>query len=79
MSGEYPARYREIDSKLFVTKPSGEVVARDAKVYWDSRTNTIGILLIGDSPLKGFAFDVQLSEVNRTVEEGEWVESVGQL
>lgn len=74
MSGEYPARYRAIDSNLFVTKPSGEVVARAARVYWDSKTNTIGILLIGDSPLKGFAFDVQLTEVNRVMEEGSWVE-----
>jgi hypothetical protein len=63
-------RYRVITSALFVTKPDGTVVRRDTLLYYDTTTDTFGIRIIGDSPLKGYAFDVLQAEFRRARDAG---------
>lgn len=75
---QYPAKYRVIYGGLIVTKPTGEISTRETIIYWDSTNNTIGIHLIGDSAIKGYSFDVRMGEVNRAVQEGEWMNELPQ-
>jgi len=64
-------RYKVSHSKLVVTKPTGEVVQRDVLLYYDIPNDTFGIMLVGDSPLKGYAFDVLQREFKRVRDSGE--------
>jgi len=72
----YPEKFRDTKSLLIVTKPTGEVVQREVVMYWDSTLNTIGIRFIGDSPLKGYSFELAVTEIGRVMQEGRWTPTV---
>lgn len=63
-------RYRVTQSKLVVTKPTGEVSERPVVLSHDRKLNMFEITLIGDSPLKGYSFGVLQSEFKRVRDEG---------
>ena len=64
------AAYKVTDSTLIVTKPSGEVLERPVKLFFNARLNTLGIVLMGDSPLKGYAFEILQREFKRARDAG---------
>ena len=63
-------RFRVADSTLIVTKPSGEVVERPVRLYYDKQLDTFGIQLVGESQLKGYCFEVLQKEFRRVRDAG---------
>lgn len=63
-------RYRVVQGTLIVTKPDGAVVQRDVQLYYDTAVDTFGIRLVGESPLKGYAFDVRKGDFDYAKESG---------
>lgn len=66
-------RYRITRSKLIVTKPDGQVVQREVMLHHDSKLDTFGITLVGESQLKGFTFEVTQGEFHRVRDAGDQV------
>lgn len=64
-------KYRVTKSKLIVTKPDGSIVERDVILYHDRQLDTFGIMLIGESSLKGYCFDVPQREFKRVRDFGD--------
>jgi hypothetical protein len=56
---------------LIVTKPTGEIVERPVVLYYDRKVDTFGILFIGESPVKGYCFDILQREFKRVRDSGE--------
>jgi hypothetical protein len=50
---------------LAITKPDGSMLRREVILYADPGIKTIGVKFVGDSPLKGYAFDLMDSEIER--------------
>lgn len=69
-------KYRVTRSTLIVTKPTGEVVERAVVLYYDKQLDTFGIMLIGESALKGYCFDVLQREFKRVRDSGEPMEAL---
>jgi hypothetical protein len=55
---------------MIVTKPDGIVVQRDVLVHFDAANQLFGIKIIGDTPLKGYTFELFQRELKRTRDEG---------
>jgi hypothetical protein len=62
--------YRVAESTLIVTKPSGEVTERPVRLFYNENLDTLGIVLLGDSPLKGYSFEILQKEFKRTRDAG---------
>jgi hypothetical protein len=71
--------YKVIKSTMFVTDKDGEMTERPALLYVCPSIvpgGTVGVKLIGESPLKGYMIDVRLGEVNRCIASGVELDSV---
>lgn len=55
---------------LAITKPDGSMLKREVILYSDPATRTIGVKFVGDSPLKGYTFDLMESEIARIRDSG---------
>lgn len=62
--------YRVVESTLIVTKPTGEVLERPVRLFYNEQLNTLGIVLLGDSPLKGYSFEILQREFKRARDVG---------
>lgn len=52
-------------TNLIITKPDGSMLQKEVILYVDPKLLTVGVKFIGESPLKGYAFDLMDSEVQR--------------
>lgn len=57
-------------TNLAITKPDGTMLRKEVILYFDAGTQSIGVKFVGESPLKGYAFDLLVSEINRVVAAG---------
>lgn len=57
-------------TNLAVTKPDQTMLRKEVILYYDARTQSVGVKFVGESPLKGYAFDLLVSEINRVVAQG---------
>lgn len=57
-------------TNLAVTKPDQTMLRKEVILYYDARTQSVGVKFVGESPLKGYAFDLLISEINRVVSSG---------
>lgn len=57
-------------TNLAVTKPDGTMLRKEVILYFDANTKSVGVKFVGESPLKGYAFDLLISEINRVVSQG---------
>lgn len=55
---------------LAVTKPDGTMLQKEVILYADEATGSIGVKFVGESPLKGYAFDLLNSEISRVQTKG---------
>jgi hypothetical protein len=62
--------YKVAESTLIVTKPSGEVLQRPVRLFYNGKLDTLGIVLLGDSPLKGYSFEILQREFRRARDAG---------
>lgn len=69
-------RYRVARSLMIVTKPDGTVVQRDVLIHFDTQDQLFGIKIIGDSPLKGYTFELFQRELKRTRDAGTPMDAV---
>ena len=61
---------------LAVTKPDGSMLKKEVILYADAENRSIGIKFVGDGPLKGYAFDLMDSEIDRVRVQGVPTEAV---
>ena len=52
-------------TNLIITKPDGSMLRKEVILYTDPKNGTVGVKFVGESPLKGYAFDLMDSEVQR--------------
>ena len=57
-------------TNLAITKPDGSMLRKEVILFYDQQTKSTGVKFVGESPLKGYAFDLLISEINRVVTEG---------
>lgn len=57
-------------TNLAVTKPDQTMLRKEVILFYDARTQSVGVKFVGESPLKGYAFDLLLSEINRVIAQG---------
>lgn len=57
-------------TNLAVTKPDQTMLRKEVILFYDARTQSVGVKFVGESPLKGYAFDLLLSEINRVMAQG---------
>ena len=57
-------------TNLAVTKPDATMLRKEVILFYDARTQSVGVKFVGDSPLKGYAFDLLVSEINRVIAQG---------
>jgi hypothetical protein len=57
-------------TNLAVTKPDGTMLRKEVILFYDARTQSVGVKFVGESPLKGYAFDLLVTEINRVVAQG---------
>ena len=50
---------------LAVTKPDGTMLRKEVILFHDARTQSVGVKFVGESPLKGYSFDLHDSEIER--------------
>lgn len=62
--------YKVAESTLIVTKPTGEVLERPVRLFYNEKLDTLGIVLLGDSPLKGYSFEIVQREFKRARDAG---------
>ena len=55
---------------LAVTKPDGSMLKKEVILYADDQLASIGIKFVGDGPLKGYAFDLVNTEIDRVRVQG---------
>ena len=63
-------------TNLAVTKPDETMLRKEVILYFDKKTQSLGVKFVGESPLKGHSFDLLLSEINRIVTQGVPMESL---
>ncbi len=63
-------------TNLVITKPNGEMLKREVIMYADPKSGTIGIKFVGDSPIKGYQFDIMDSEIARARTSGVEMETL---
>lgn len=52
-------------TNLIITKPDGSMLRKEVILYADPGNKTVGVKFVGESPLKGYAFDLMDSEIER--------------
>ena len=52
-------------TNLAITKPDGTMLKKEVILYVDPKLSTVGVKFVGESPLKGYAFDLMDSEIER--------------
>lgn len=57
-------------TNLIITKPDGSMLRKEVILYADPGNKTVGVKFVGESPLKGYAFDLMDSEIHRIRVEG---------
>jgi hypothetical protein len=57
-------------TNLAVTKPDKTMLRKEVILYYDAQTQSVGVKFVGESPLKGYAFDLLLTEINRVIGQG---------
>ena len=63
-------------TNLAVTKPDLTMLRKEVILFYDARTMSVGVKFVGESPLKGYTFDLLISEINRVVTEGVQMEKL---
>ena len=62
--------YKVTRTFLAVTKPDGTMLRKEVILYADETTASVGVKFVGESPLKGYAFDLLNSEISRVWTQG---------
>lgn len=57
-------------TNLAVTKPDQTMLRKEVILFYDARTQSVGVKFVGESPLKGYTFDLLTSEINRVMTQG---------
>ena len=57
-------------TNLAVTKPDKTMLRKEVILYFDPQTQSVGVKFVGESPLKGYAFDLLIAEINRIMTQG---------
>jgi len=57
-------------TNLAITKPDQTMLRKEVILYWDPKTQSVGVKFVGESPLKGYAFDLLVGEINRVMSQG---------
>jgi hypothetical protein len=57
-------------TNLAVTKPDQTMLRKEVILFYDARTKSVGVKFVGESPLKGYTFDLMISEINRVAASG---------
>lgn len=55
---------------LAVTKPDGTMLRKEVILYADLKMKSVGVKFVGDSPLKGYSFDLLETEISRVRSSG---------
>lgn len=63
-------------TNLAVTKPDATMLRKEVILYYDPKTKSVGVKFVGESPLKGYAFDLLVSEINRIMTQGVLMEQL---
>lgn len=50
---------------LVIQKPDGSTLKKEVLLYADESLGTTGVKFVGDSPLKGYSFDLSNAEIER--------------
>lgn len=50
---------------LIITKADGSMLEKEVILYADPKLKTVGVKFVGDSPLKGYSFDLRDREIER--------------
>ena len=61
---------------LVITKPDGTTLKKEVLLYADVSLGTTGAKFVGDSPLKGYSFDLYDREIERVKSSGVPMEQV---
>lgn len=62
--------YNVARTNLIITKPDGSMLRKEVILYADAGSRSVGIKFVGDGPLKGYAFDLMDSEIERVRTQG---------
>lgn len=62
--------YKVARTYLAVTKPDGTMLKKEVILYADEAAGSVGVKFVGESPLKGYAFDLLQSEISRVWAQG---------
>lgn len=62
--------YQVARTNLAVTKPDQTMLRKEVILYYDGKTHSVGVKFVGESPLKGYAFDLLVSEIQRVISQG---------
>lgn len=62
--------YQVARTNLAVTKPDQTMLRKEVILYYDGKTQSVGVKFIGESPLKGYAFDLLVGEIQRVIAHG---------
>ncbi len=46
------------------------MLRKEVILYYDAKTQSVGVKFVGESPLKGYAFDLLITEINRVMAQG---------
>jgi len=57
--------YKVARTFLAITKPDGTMLRKEVILFADDATASVGVKFVGESPLKGYSFDLILSEIDR--------------
>lgn len=57
-------------TNLAVTKPDQTMLRKEVILFFDPKTQSVGVKFVGESPLKGYTFDLLITEINRVVASG---------
>ena len=52
-------------TNLIITKPDGTMLKKEVILYADPKLRTVGVKFVGESPLKGYSFDLMDTEIER--------------
>lgn len=52
-------------TNLIITKPDGSMLRKEVILYTDPQNKTVGVKFVGESPLKGYSFDLMDMEIER--------------
>ena len=55
---------------LAITKPDGSMLKKEVILYADEASGSVGVKFVGESQLKGYGFDLLVSEIQRIRTQG---------